>query len=255
MTRAVSGLLKKVELGAHRHSRGKLGFVVLAMEQTVEEDLYRAIPQGFGVHFSRIPMSNNIGSETLISSSRDLGRAVELLLPEEQIDVAAYTCSAATLLIGENKTLAAMKSSGRAKQCTTAPGACIRALNAIGARKLAVIAPYPDFVNDALLALLADKGFSTVQFASLQLSTNMEIDTVQPDYLMRLGGALLAEAQEAEALYICCGALRSVEVIEKLEQATGRPVVTSNQALVWDSLRLCGAQDKIQGLGQLLVRH
>src|SRR5579862_5224455 len=103
MTRTVSDLLRMVELGEHRHSRGKLGFVVLAMEQTVEEDIYRAIPQGFGVHFSRIPMSNAIGPETLLSSSRELGRAVELLLPEERVDVAAYTCSAATLLIGEAK--------------------------------------------------------------------------------------------------------------------------------------------------------
>ena len=39
--------------------------------------------------------------------------------------------------------------------------------------------------------------------------------------------------------------------MEELEQAVGQPVITSNQAMIWDTLRLAGIDDKIEGYGRL----
>jgi len=45
----------------------------------------------------------------------------------------------------------------------------------------------------------------------------------------------------------------SVEVIDALEQRTGKPVVTSNQASAWVALRAVGATQPIRGFGRLLA--
>ena len=64
--------------------------------------------------------------------------------------------------------------------------------------------------------------------------------------------AIKADVPESEAVFVSCTALRTSAIIEELEQALGKPVVTSNQALVWHSLRLSGYDDAVEGYGQLL---
>jgi maleate isomerase len=72
---------------------------------------------------------------------------------------------------------------------------------------------------------------------------------VTPDYLLNYGAEV--DQPEADAIFISCGALRSVEIIDALEERTGKPVVTSNQAMLWDCLRLAGVNDRMDGLGRL----
>ena len=57
---------------------------------------------------------------------------------------------------------------------------------------------------------------------------------------------------DADAYFISCTAVRSLEVIGALEAALGRPVVTSNQAFAWHCLREIGVDDRITGFGRLL---
>jgi maleate isomerase len=56
---------------------------------------------------------------------------------------------------------------------------------------------------------------------------------------------------EADAVFICCGALRSLDITEKLENKLSKPVVTSIQAMVWNCLRQAGVYNKIKGYGKL----
>ena len=62
-------------------------------------------------------------------------------------------------------------------------------------------------------------------------------------------------ADDAEAVLISCGALRTLQVVEEIEQKLGKPVVCSNQAMIWECLRLAGVDDRIEGYGRLLRDH
>ena len=73
---------------------------------------------------------------------------------------------------------------------------------------------------------------------------------VTPAFLAEMAGGL--DRPDADAIFISCGALRSIEIIDELEARTGKPVVTSNQALAWHALRLAGIADRIEGHGRLL---
>ena len=57
---------------------------------------------------------------------------------------------------------------------------------------------------------------------------------------------------EADVLFCSCTDWRSMEVAERLEKLTGKPVVTSNQAGIWATLRKLGIDDPIDGYGSLL---
>lgn len=240
---------------AGRHTRARLGFIVLAMEQTAEEDIYRHAPPGVGVHFTRVPMGNEPSVQTLLNTGLELRDAASLLLPDDPPHVVCYTCTAASLLIGEAAAVEAMSIPGRASVATTAAGASIRALKALNARVVAVVTPYPEVINEALIRRLTQEGIEVRKLVSLGVSTNTEVDRIDPNFLAELGVSLLAECPDAGALYYCCGAMRSIEVIEIVERRSGRAVVTSNQAILWDSLRMAGVADRIANLGSLFENH
>ena len=58
---------------------------------------------------------------------------------------------------------------------------------------------------------------------------------------------------ESNGFLMSCGALRTMDVINQIEDAIGKPVIASNQAMLWDCLRLAGINDKIPKLGKLFT--
>ena len=84
----------------------------------------------------------------------------------------------------------------------------------------------------------------------LNIERDSDMVRVAPDYILEFAKSL--DRPDAEAVFISCGALRSLEIVEDLERAIGKPVVASNQAMIWDSLRLAGIDDRIAGYGALL---
>ena len=105
---AVRSAPVEARLDNGRHWRAKLGFVVLAMEQTVEDDVFAMTPPGVGVHFARIPMSNHATVETLGAMAPDITASAGLLLPDDRLDVISYTCNSGTMVIGEEGVMAAL---------------------------------------------------------------------------------------------------------------------------------------------------
>jgi maleate isomerase len=66
--------------------------------------------------------------------------------------------------------------------------------------------------------------------------------------------ALAIDRPDADSIFLSCGGIRSLEVAEEIEQLTGKPVITSNQAQFWSCLRRAGIKDDIKGFGQIFSR-
>jgi maleate isomerase len=60
---------------------------------------------------------------------------------------------------------------------------------------------------------------------------------------------------EAEALFISCTNLPALNIIKRLEDKLNKIVLSSNQVLIWDTLRALGRKDKIQGYGKLFLEN
>ncbi|MGE0845694.1 MAG: hypothetical protein AB7L41_05450 [Flavobacteriaceae bacterium] len=232
-----------------RHHRAKLGFVVLAMEQTVEDDVYKLVPPGVGVHFSRVPMSNDATLDTLRQMAGGIEGAAGLLLPDDDLDACCFTCNCGVMVIGEEPVMASLKRAKPEAEPTTVMTGVVRALRAVGAKRIVVGTPYLDEVNTHVRAFLASKGFDIADIQGLNLRTNKEIDTVEPEFLLEFGASI--DRPDADALFICCGALRSLDIVDALEKRIGKPVIVSNQAMMWDCLRRAGIDDVIEGYGRL----
>lgn len=240
---------RKIRYDKGRHWRAKIGFVVLAMEQTVEDDVFRLTPPGVGVHFSRLEMSNKASVDSLRDMAPGIEAAARLILPEDRLDVVCYTCNCGTMVIGEDRVAASlMRAKPEAKPTTVMTGV-VRALNVLQAKRIVVATPYLDEINSHVLRFLRGHGFDVADLQGLNIATNTDIDLVDPDYIREFAKSL--DRPDADAIFVCCGAMRSLDIVEPLEADVGKPVVVSNQAMMWDCLRSAGIDDRIAGYGRL----
>ena len=232
-----------------RHPRAKLGFILLATEQTIADDMYRICPDGVGIHFTRVHIPDQIDKETLTAIGPQLSAAAARLLPDGSLDVVSYACTSGSLVLGENNVHDLLRAGAPNAQASCIIAAVIRALRAIKARNIVVATPYLDEINIAERDYLHNSGFNVLAIEGLKLRKDSDMVRVAPSFILDM--ALQLDRPDADAIFISCGALRSIDIIEELEQRTGKPVITSNQAMAWDALRLAGINDSLQGWGRL----
>ena len=102
-------------------------------------------------------------------------------------------------------------------------------------------------------ATMMNKAFEVLEAHGMGLRHDTEMIRVAPDYIVDYACAI--DRPDAEAVLISCGALRAIDVVDRIEQTLGKPVICSNQAMLWDCLRLAGIEDRLPGLGRLLREH
>ncbi|KIC20432.1 maleate cis-trans isomerase family protein [Leisingera sp. ANG-Vp] len=236
-----------------RHHRAKIGFVLLATEQTIEDDMFLLCPNGVGVHFARAWIGDSITVNSLSQHAEDLARAASTLLPDGSLDVICYGCTSGSLVIGEDRVAAELKKGAPNSKATSLITAVLEALRAVGAKRVAIATPYLDEINDQEAQYLEKAGVQVARIHGLQLEKDSDMIRVSPRYLAEF--AKKADTPDSDALFISCGALRSLEIVDRLEQQLGKPVICSNQAMMWHVLRLVGVPDQIKGYGRLLREH
>ena len=232
-----------------RHYRAKIGFVLLATEQTVQDDMLSLCPKGVGMHFTRAAIPDSITNATLMAQAERLADCAATLLPDGSLDVIAYACTSGSLVIGEERVFAELNKGAPGAKASSMITGVIQALKYLNVRRIAVATPYLDEINQRESLYLAERGFDVLSIQGLNLEKDSDMVRVSPSFLVDY--ALAADHPDAEAIFISCGALRTLEVIEEIEQRAGKPAICSNQAMAWHSLRLAGINDKFNGFGRL----
>lgn len=236
-----------------RHPRAKIGYVLLATEQTIQDDVYRLVPPGVGVHFTRVPIADRITLETLSGLSDHLAGAAACLLPDGSLDVICYACTSGSLVIGRDRVLRALREGAPGVTATSLITAVIEALRRVRARRIVVATPYLDEINEMERLTLEEASFEVLEIEGLNLERDSDMVRVSPDYLAAFARRL--DRPEADAVFLSCGALRSLDIVERVEREIGKPFIVSNQALIWHTFRLAGIDDRIEGFGRLLRDH
>lgn len=244
---------RQPELDGGRHDRARIGLVLLATEQTADEDMVRHAPTGVGMHFARTPMASVVTADSLANSAEGIAAAAASILPDVGPDVVCYACTSGTAVIGETGVEAELAKGAPGAKTTTLLGSVMAGLRAMDLRRIVVATPYLDEVNRIERDYMQARGFDLLDFQGLNLHSDAEMARVTPDYLKKF--ALEIDRPDAEAIFVSCSGLRTLEVIEDIEQAAGKPAICSNQAMLWHCLRLAGIEDRIDGLGRLLREH
>src|SRR5690606_12911098 len=131
------------------------------------------------------------------------------------------TCNSGAMVIGEEECMRKLQEAHPAAAPTTVVTGIVRAIEALDARKIAVFTPYLDEINNVVHGFLSRYGFEIVEFQGMNLRSNTEIDCVSPEFLKEYARAV--DRPDAEALVICCGAMRAVDVIQEIEDELGKP--------------------------------
>lgn len=235
--------------------RARIGIVVPSVNTVMEPWAARVVPEGVSLHFSRMFIPAETTAETLIEMDRTDGKSALRQLSSIFPHAVAYGCTASSIVQGldYDAHLRAEISEGYDVPATTAAHAIISGLKALGAKRISIVSPYPENVDAAEHRYFHGAGFEVVGGACLGISDGFRLAEPEPETLMDLGKR--GFDQSADALVISCLNTRSHTVIEPLEKALGKPVVTSTQATLWHALRLAGIEDPIVGYGRLLEMH
>jgi maleate cis-trans isomerase len=167
----------------------------------------------------------------------------------------AYACTSGSFFKGEAWDAAVIEtiSAITAKPTTAASPSVVAALRHLGAHRLSVATPYPEWTNQRLKAYLEANGFEVLNIASDERAAargHRGVNDQPPAEIAAFVSRISHD--DADAVFCSCTAWRAVEAADEIERECGKPVVTSNQALFWATLRAVGAARPLQRGGMLL---
>jgi maleate isomerase len=230
----------------------RVGLIILATDHTTEPDFRRMVASDrTGVYVARIPYANPTTPENLRRMQPALTAGAELILPGESLDAICYSCTSASVVIGDAEIEAAITEAKPGVPVVTPPMAAVAGLQAFGARRISILTPYTIDTSRPMAAYFAAKGFTIDRFTCLGFDDDREMARISPETLAEL--ACDVTASGSDALFISCTALRAALAIPAIELAIGRPVVSSNQATAWQCLRLTGDDNAHPQFGRLMT--
>jgi maleate isomerase len=136
---------------------------------------------------------------------------------------------------------------------TTALRATTAALKSMSAKKLILMTPFDEEMNQRIARRLKDSGFNVLSSPSLEHLGARTGTHVAPDDILRIVEKVVAETPEADTIYFQGAPFDPLSVIEKIETSLKLPVIASNPAMLWHLLSLLGRKYSLKGYGKLLA--
>jgi maleate cis-trans isomerase len=235
--------------------RARLGFLVPPGNPTVETEMIELAPKGVSVHFQRMvargaPGAPDGQTERNQMMLDHIDESIEMLaLVQPDVIVLAHTASSYHLGREREADLLGRLSAATGTRVTTAFASVAAALQRLGARRIALGAPYARETMLQGKAHLETHGFEVVSFDNLPGVTNIYDETAERAYRLARG----IDSPEAQAVFLTGTGLPTLPVLEGLEQDLGKPVISSASAMMWHALRLAGVKQPIPGYGRLLT--
>ncbi|WP_417606371.1 aspartate/glutamate racemase family protein [Oceanimonas baumannii] len=234
-----------------RRAQLRIGLVQLASDYTLENDWHRLAGPGVEIYSTRLPCSSQMTPHALRATGEHIAGAAAQIAPGLSLDVMAFGCTSASMLLGNDTVTERLTRDRPGLPATNPWQASLSAFQHLGIHRLAVLTPYQTEVNRPLYQALQQAGIEVVAFGAFGLMLDTEIPSIHPDAIMAASAALLDGCQ-ADGIFLSCTNLKTLAVLEPLEQGFNLPVVSSNQAMYWHALRLAGRQPDQPDVGRLL---
>jgi maleate isomerase len=230
--------------------RARLGVLVPSSILPTEPEFIRISPEGVSCHFHRIAFEGG-GIAKLKQVEQGLEDASKIIMHVHPAAM-AMTGTGVSFAGGygyDQKMIKTMKKINGNIPTTTTSSSAIDALRRLGVKKISMAMPYIEEVALAAVKFVEDSGIEVLKYKWLGES---------PAYVPRdkvYSVAREVDTSGSQAIFLPCTGWHTITVIEKLEADLSKPVISSNQATIWNLLRLAGINDKIQGYGQLLSNY
>lgn len=241
----------------------RIGQIVPSSNVTMETEipaLLRAreaiAPERFTFHASRMRMKK-VTKEELAAMDADSDRCA-LELSDAAVDVLGYACLVAIMSMGagyhrvsEARLHQRTVDNGHAAPVVTSAGALIEGLNALGARRIALVAPYMKPLTEMVVGYIEDEGVAVSDWLALEIPDNLEVAAQDParllDHYRRL------DLSGVDALVVsACVQMPSLPAVQQIEDRIGLPVVSAAICTAYQMLVRLGLRTEVPGAGVLL---
>ena len=242
--------LNKVEPKYIKQSSPRIGLITLASDFRIEKDFNKIIyGRDIDLFVNRIHCYNPLTNETLVKMADDITEVTKDILPDQKIDCVAYGCTSGTVAAGYSVIKDKVNLAKPEAKVTTPITSAIKALNIMGINKISIFTPYTKTINDSVVDYFEKENININSLTYFDIESDLDIGKVDENYLFKVLSEI--ELADSEALFVSCTALPVLSIIDKLEKKLNKVVLSSNQTLIWDSLKEINYKEKIDGFGKL----
>jgi len=227
-----------------------IGLITLASDFRIEKDFNNVIyGKAIDLYINRIHCYNPLSNETLAKMADEITDVTKDILPEQKLDCVAYGCTSGTVAAGYNSIKTKINLAKPEAKVTTPITATIKALKKFNIKNISIFTPYTKKINDNITNYFEKENIIVNSLTYFDIASDLDIGKVDEGYLFEVLSKI--NLKNSEALFISCTALPALSIIEKLEKKLNKMVLSSNQALIWDSLNQINYKGKIKGFGKL----
>ena len=229
--------------------RARYGLIVPSSNRMSEPHAARFNPDGVVAHATRLRMTG----PHLMALDELLPKVAEAaeILADASCDSIIFHCTANSMaagLAGEKRIAGAIEKATGLTAATTA-SATMAAFEALGAKRVVLVSPYSRPSHEHEIEFLEEAGCEIVGERNLGLAGSEAYSAMPASEWVEVLRAM--KDDKADVYFASCANIRAIEALEEMEEILDAPVVTSNQLVIWQALRLAGINDPIPGLGRL----
>ena len=241
---------KKIKPQFIKKNNPRVGLIVLATDVMIEKDflkVFNEVPADIFVN--RITNYNPVTADNLKKMTENITSVTENILPGEEVDCVVYGCTSGTIVSGYDNIKKKINLAKPNTLVTTPSTAALNALKKKNVKKISIVTPYIKSVNDDVVIFFKDNNFEITSNTYFDIESDIDIGRVDQDKLFEILSKI--DHKDAEALFVSCTSLPVLNIIEKLEKKLGITVLSSNQALIWETLEYININNSIKGYGSL----
>ena len=238
----------------HDVDKRRIGLILPSVNIRMEPELNRC-PQlnGFNFYATRVLLDDTT-EDTLRAMEQDLEHAADMLAtvyPEAVV----YGCTSGSFIGGTDGNSRIIDTIQQACHCPviTASQAMVDSICEVGAKKVTLVTPYTDDINEKEKTFLEMNGIQVVAMKGLQIVPAEELRTTSAEAFEEL--VLSTDVPESDAVFISCTNVEGFHICDALERKLGKPVLTSNVACIWSMLSSIENDVTVDDHGILLREH
>lgn len=227
---------------------GRIGLIIPSANSLTEPQFHRYLPAGVTAHVTRLRMAGKF-RKPLVELKPALIEAAQAL-SDVRPDLMVFHCTANSMengLAHERAILAIVEQASGCPTISTAQ-AITRAFDRVGIKKLVLISPYVKATNEHEVKYLAEAGYTVLHELGLGLESQ-SYAKVTPEEWKKVVRENARD--DADGYFLSCTNTRMIEAIDDLERELNKPVVNSNQAVLWTCFDKLGIRPQAEKLGRL----
>ena len=228
----------------------KVGLIVLATDSMIEKDFLKVFNEvAADLFINRITNYNPVTADNLNKMVDNITSVTENILPGEKVDCVVYGCTSGTIVSGYDNIKKKINLAKPGASVTAPSTAALNALKEKNINKISIVTPYTKSVNDDVVNFFKNNNLEVTSNIYFDIESDVDIGKVDQDKLFEILSEI--DHKNAEALFVSCTSLPVLNIIEKLEKKLNMIVLSSNQALIWETLEKINRNNSIKGYGSL----